>query len=511
MKFVVVGDVGQDAYHVGDEAMALAAADELSKRTGAEIVLPSRNPDQTHALHGRTAIPALRFPWPPAQRRHHLNLVRRAAAGDKDALPATDSVWTVIDAVRGSDGVLIAGGGNMNSLYGWLLYERCAMALIAHANAKPVVIAGQTFGPELTGYDRQVLHTMMEHASLIGAREPTSFRIGCELGFGTDKLVKVLDDATFLAEEPETTDNGTELPAETRELIRKPFIAATLGPEAWRDETRTLAQLAGVLDDLAQKAQMDILLIPHVGSQRLDGRDGDLESHRVVLAHSRSGRLRAAPVLAARKVAEITRRAELVLTNRYHPAVFALAAGVPVVSLSLDVYSDVRLHGAMGQWGLAAFALPLPSLASGGFAAATNEAWQRRREIRSNLEGLTQLRKNEFSTWWDAAANCLSGREPAERGPLQGIGLSDVPIVRTDSHWARDAAWLRPWFRSISSTVASAWTEGDDVRSERDELRRQLGAAEQERAHLLGSRSYRTTMALSRTAAHIRRLTGGAA
>lgn len=144
MRIVVLGDLGQRAYHVGDEAMTVAAIDELRSRIDAEFVALTRDPVQTAELYGIRTAPALEFPWPPAERNSHLELIRRAARGDREALPADHVTWRVIDEVRAADGVLIAGGGNMNSLFGWLLYERAALGIIAATLNKPLVISGQT-------------------------------------------------------------------------------------------------------------------------------------------------------------------------------------------------------------------------------------------------------------------------------------------------------------------------------------------------------------------------------
>ena len=94
------------------------------------------------------------------------------------------------------------------------------------------------------------------------------------------------------------------------------------------------------------------------------------------------------PVLPVREAASVTAAAALVITNRYHPAVFGLAAGVPVVALANDAYSDIRLAGALGNWGLGDWALPQPSLSPGGVDEAVLEAWNRRDEIRRHLDGL---------------------------------------------------------------------------------------------------------------------------
>ncbi len=502
MKILVQGDLGQVAYHVGDEAMAIAAADELRARLQAGIVLLTRDPGQTKELYGTDAIDTLVFPWPPAERSNHLDLVRRAARGDRTALPAQDSVWRVIDEVKSADGVLIAGGGNMNSLYGWLLYERAALGLIAKELGKPLVVSGQTFGPTLLPQDQQVLHELLDYAALVGAREASSYALGFQMGLGSEKLTRVLDDASFLV--PPGSEDEHHPAGEEFEFPTGPFIAATFGPESWRDGTRSLAKLGEVLDRAVELTGLPVYLIPHVGPLGEEGLGGDHESHETVLAHSQSGRVRVCPVLPAPAAAALTVAAELVLTNRYHPAVFGLAAGVPVVALANDSYSDVRLHGAMGNWGVQDWALPLSSLAIGGFDLAIAEAWTRRVEIREHLESLRPQIRAVHENWWDAVASIFSAT-----GVEAAKGLGDVVTLESDSEWAKQAKQQRVQFRALSGGIASLWTEWDDVRSQRDLLLHERNEALHEKERILGSRSFRAASLLRRGASVLRRVSGG--
>jgi polysaccharide pyruvyl transferase WcaK-like protein len=518
VKFVVQGDLGQGAYHVGDEAMALAAVDELLQRTGASVVLLSRDPAQTAALYGTRSIATIEFPWPPEERSVYLERVRRAATGDRGALPPADPVWGVIEEVSTSDGVLIAGGGNMNSLYGWLLYERAAVGLIARELGKPLVVSGQTFGPTLLPQDRKVLHELLDSAALIGAREPASYALGFELGLGSEKLVRVLDDGSFLQTRqdsqsqngepqdggPQAADGGLlegDLP-DLPDLPADGYIAATVGPDAWREGTRTLAAFAAVLDRAAQLTGLPVYLLPHMGTLGSLDAGADHESHRTVLAHSRSGRLAMLPVLPVREAAAVTAAAALVITNRYHPAVFGLAAGVPVVALANDAYSDIRLAGALGNWGLGDWALPQPSLTPGGVDEAVLEAWNRRDEIRRHLDGLRPGFERSQGTWWDAVAAVLRG------GAGSYAGLEDAPALRAVESWSRQAAEQRELFRTLSLGIGRQWTEWDDVRSQRDVLIHERDEAIRERDRILQSRTFKAAKLLGRGADVARRLTG---
>ena len=57
--------------------------------------------------------------------------------------------------------------------------------------------------------------------------------------------------------------------------------------------------------------------------------------------------------------------AAFTLTSRYHPAVFSAAAGIPVLALVPDAFTQMRVGGALNLYGLGEFTLPLGMLAGG--------------------------------------------------------------------------------------------------------------------------------------------------
>lgn len=57
------------------------------------------------------------------------------------------------------------------------------------------------------------------------------------------------------------------------------------------------------------------------------------------------------PTGTSREAAALVHGADLLITGRYHPAVFAAPAGTPVLALSADRYTRIKLGGALGHWG----------------------------------------------------------------------------------------------------------------------------------------------------------------
>lgn len=424
MKVAVLGDVGQRVYHAGDEAMAHAAVDELRARGVAELVLLSRDPVQTAALYDTEAIPALQFPWPSIDRERYLGEIRRVLQGDASALPANDQIFAFIDNIRSCDAVLIAGGGNMNSDYGWLLYERTALALVADALGKPLVVSGQTLGPTLIDADKAVLTTMLSSASLVGLREAASFELAKELLPNHLALVQTLDDASFLS------SAAAELMPDT------PYIAAS-----FTTNTGGLPQefyykaIANSIDDVVSGTGMKVLFLPHMDIDEVA--DQDLAAHLRIAEKMRSHNVVHAPMLPAREVARLTTGARLVLTTRYHPAVFAAAAGIPVAALCVDDYSDVRITGALDNWGLGAFSIPLPQLETGEYANVARVALSSSEILAHALKMWRGKRKSESTLWWDAVVSALEANPttlPKSLEPIPSVLNEELTPWLARSH-----------------------------------------------------------------------------
>ena len=470
LKVAVLADIGQPVYHVGDEAMGHAVAEELRGR-GIDVLMLSRNPSQTRELYGTDAALTLQFPWPPLDRERYLEEISRALAGDKDALPSGDQVWDFFRVIEACDAVVIAGGGNMNSGYGWLLYERAALGLVAAHYGKPLVVSGQTFGPALTAQDSQVLAALLESAQLVGAREDTSHRLAHELGVPAGKLTAGLDDAAFFAvAEPAS---GTS------------YIAATFSPGTGTlPGVEYVERIAAVLDELVEVSGLGVVLIPHMADT--GSRDQDLAVHRQIAAAMRTDNVELAELLPASEAAALTAGAALVVSSRYHPAVFAAGAGVPAVSLSTDHYSDARLSGALRNWGLEQFNLPMASLLDGGFRAAVLAAWEQRAGIAAHLRDLGGQRRADSQNWWDGVVLALQG----ERPPAPA-GLSPAASYPAEGSWQVAAGAARRVGNPLGTQASVA-----ELERQREHGLHQAAVVERDQARaelerLLGSRAFR--------------------
>lgn len=439
-RILVLADIGQAQYHVGDEAMGIAAADELTRR-GFEVIIATRDIEHSQQYIGSASgyLSTLNVPWPPAERELYIAELRAHLAGS----PARPEITDFVRSVSRVDGIVIAGGGNMNSTYGWLLYERVAYALIAQTYGIPLVISGQSLGPVLTDADAKILHEMLDIAQLVGLREATSYRWALSRDIEAHLMV---DDATFYQHKHRS------LPGRPIVDLPENYICATftgLNP----GQARTIGQL---LDDMYHRYGLRTVFLPHMGKPQL-GDQGDVAVHRDIASHMFSDPIEL-PIVHADDAVQVHRGAFIAFSTRYHPGVFSLSAGVPFIALLPDAFTDARVRGMMSQYGAENYAIPLALLNSEAPAEALHEAIQLRHELSANLRTrVNQL--NAFSVqWWDTVAAALSQRGSHFAPPP--LNLDETPTLFT-GEWNITNLLVRDDIAEISLAASLARAESD--------------------------------------------------
>lgn len=413
-RVLVVGDIGQHAYHVGDEAMTMAAARFLHEG-GCSVTLMTR--DERHSEQylnaprntdggGYSYLPFFLFPWSPAERELTLAALEcvlielhadraRPSIAELMALPQVQALPEVLhpleqtvermvgfaDSIAAMDAVVISGGGNLNSRFGWLLYERAAVALVAEYAGVPLFVTGQSLGPTLTERDAQTLERMLRSARSVSVREENSLAWCRERGIDARLCV---DDATDAAPEHPSrtldytadTDEADEVgtahavaldPSELLGALPERYVCVTVNACTQEQAER----LAGLLDRVHREHGCAPVFLSHFGDPLhadQPGRRGDADIHeRIAGLLSPAAREEAIvlPILHTDQSLLVHRAAALTITSRYHPAVFSAAAGIPVLALIPDAFTQVRVGGALSLYGWGEFTLPLGMLAGG--------------------------------------------------------------------------------------------------------------------------------------------------
>lgn len=382
MRVVALGDIGvtDGMIHIGDEAMFESAVKQLRARGVDEFVGVSVNPADTSQRYGIESIQRIGFA--PGTEAAEQRLARILALEPE----AGDPAQAVIDAVRRADGVLVTGGGNLSSLWPSHVYERAALAGIAQALGKPFVISGQTLGPALDGDDRTKVAALLASARLAGVREPDSAALAAALGIpGVRQLV---DDASFLIDDAATPGD---------------YCAVTLANHVGAaDRGAFESRAAELLDRIAATTGLRIIFSAHFAAiDRAESR-GDSAMHARVAAHM-SAPWSIEPTTDSAASARFARNAGLVVSSRYHPTVFAVAAGVPTIGIHVDDYTQTKLTGALGNFGQSSL-VSAAALVGGEAAQGVERAWEQRDITRTRDHSAARA---SSGLWWDDVAAAL--------------------------------------------------------------------------------------------------------
>lgn len=537
-RVLVVGDIGQHAYHVGDEAMTMAAARFLHEG-GCSVTLMTR--DERHSARylnaprntdggGYSYLPFFLFPWSPAERELTLAALEcvlielhadraRPSIAELMALPQVQALPEVLhpleqtvermvnfaDSIAAMDAVVISGGGNLNSRFGWLLYERAAVALVAEYAGVPLFVTGQSLGPTLTERDAQTLERMLRSARSVSVREENSLAWCRERGIDARLCV---DDATDAAPEYPSrtldytadTDEADEVgtahavaldPSELLGALPERYVCVTVNACTQEQAER----LAGLLDRVHREHGCAPVFLSHFGDPLhadQPGRRGDADTHERIAGLLSPAAREAAivlPILHTDQSLLVHRAAALTITSRYHPAVFSAAAGIPVLALIPDAFTQVRVGGALSLYGWGEFTLPLGMLTGGvpelmvaaALRCATADSGARRAELLEALRAertylLAQILAHCENTYAEGTPRQVNTEaEP----PAPFPAATQVPALPEPLGATVRAA--RDLFTATSLTAGFEWAMSDRAHSWDAEHRLRL-----ERARISG-------------------------
>lgn len=481
MRVALLCDVDQTVYHVGDEAIASAEREQLERR-GFTVVPVSR-----HEKYGpggtapADAIDALTFPHDPQDRERYAEEIQQVLGGSDAALPAEDKLFRIREQLRGVDALVIGGGGNLNSRFGWLLLERWAMGLLAHSLGLPVVVAGQTLGPDLTAADRARLRDLFAIARVVAVRDeasaalarcvgPTGSAASAVLCSSDDAAAPILDQR-ITGPADDAHGAGTEARAGTDDradtdgragAVRGRTLSVTLGSAAPFDEDEYVTALAGIIDRAATALDATVEFVPHMADQD-DPDSGDCRLNALVAARLDAPH-RLAPIELAAASAARTCAADAVLTTRFHPLVFALASATPVLPIHLDRYGRVRMDGALANAGADQRSLSLEHLladpAAVDAAIADLAHCADAPDASGPSHGAAAL--EAITGTWDAIADALQGRDPSAPSPS-----GDAPAATDtgDRSATAAAAGTRAHSPATAASGESAGTTGEPAQT----------------------------------------------
>lgn len=514
-RVLVIGDIGQHTYHVGDEAMTIASAQALSEG-GAAVTLMTRDVGHSARYIGAAVnheaaqheagapyeyLPFFLFPWAPAERELTLAALEcvltqlhadreRPSVTELVALPQVQALPEVLhpleqtvermvefaDSIAAMDAIVVSGGGNLNSRYGWLLYERAAAVRAAEHAGVPVYVTGQSLGPVLSPEDAQVLERMLRTARSVTVRERSSLAWCRERGI--DARLSVDDATDYPVASPARTLHYAEGISAGQALDELPehYVCVTVN-ECTNQQAQQIARL---LDGMWREHGYAPVFLSHYGDPQ-DPTSGDIQAHqRIAERLSPSTPATLLPILHADQSIAVHRAAAFTLTSRYHPAVFSAAAGIPVLALVPDAFTQMRVGGALSLYGLGEFTLPLGMLA-GGVPELMVAAALRHAAVTSDARRTELLEVLRAERAYLLAQILASGAEKLDEveAPAPFPAVEQVPALPEPLGATVRAA--RELFTETSLTAGFEWAMSDRAHSWDAEHRRQL-----ERARTIG-------------------------
>jgi colanic acid/amylovoran biosynthesis protein len=260
--------------------------------------------------------------------------------------------------VAAADVVILAGGGNICSLYPGLLQERLAVGALARRHRAQLIVVSQTIGPVLAPADVTAVARLLAGASVVGVREHFSLEMLARLGVAAHLHP---DDALPLDQAPQAPE---------------PYIAVTLHHG---HRGLDLGAIAQALDELARWTGWSLVFVPHFESATAVWSDARTAEQLAALL---TVHLQILPISRAQETIDVTSRASLIVSTRYHPLVFGLGLGVPCIGIVQDAYHHVKLAGALAHAGLGELTVPATSP---HLAKTLHDAAARRRDIAALL------------------------------------------------------------------------------------------------------------------------------
>jgi polysaccharide pyruvyl transferase WcaK-like protein len=410
LRLLIIADVGGvERRHIGDEAMLEANLDAFRRLIPkVAFTVVSQDPAWTAARYGVDAVAPFGFsnnPSAAAERDSMLDRLLANAVRQRAESSFGDSTFGAIDAagdaIARADGLVLSGGGNLSSTWPDLLYERVALLQLAHIFGKPAVVLGQTLGPNLKDDERRLLAKGLSSARFVGLRELPSAALALTLGVPPERIWYQCDDALTL----KTKDEYVTQPSSGTRPLR---IAVTIDPQLRATGANLFSSIVRQLRELSETTGASLILVPHEFGGESRTLPSDLTEARLLATDLGLPQTVLAAGLDADEVRQITGEAALVISSRYHPIVFGLAAGVPCLGLHGDDYCRIKLQGALAHAQLQRWTLTYDEVRQGQLLRSALELWQVREDMRRQIESRRAAWCEEARRRWCAVLYAIN-------------------------------------------------------------------------------------------------------
>jgi polysaccharide pyruvyl transferase WcaK-like protein/coenzyme F420-reducing hydrogenase beta subunit len=246
----------------------------------------------------------------------------------------------LIGELKDSDVLFLSGGGYLTGMTLTRLWDNMLLIRLAHALNVPVILSGQTIGVFKDPISRILAKWGLKKAQMIYLRDTVgSPRALDALGISDTKIGTTFDDALFF--DGASSEQVDELLCEFGIDPQKPYVAVNVhywgqSPESSR---RIMKNMARSLDTIQKDLGSQIVFVP----MAYPDEDAIEEVRATMVGKSSVPRHTYRPDLAV----SIIQQAELCITMKHHPIIFAMAAAVPTIAMAFDDYYHHKNLGAM--------------------------------------------------------------------------------------------------------------------------------------------------------------------
>lgn len=290
------------------------------------------------------------------------------------------------------------GGGYLTGATKSRLWEATFICRLCRVFDVPVVMSGHTVGEWQGRLDRWLAKWGFRDVRAITVRDnEASLRDLAEIGLAGPHVFATHDDALFCAKSDE------------RQNVPNRYVAVNF--HFWGMKQRVQAQILERLHMLFGDVRLRLGNLPLVF---IPMHISDMKSfEEYVRLYPEDGLVAFDYDYDFRKVRRVIADAELLLTMKHHPIIFAVGEDTPVVSMA---YSDYYVHknfGALQQYGVEACSMDLAGANwREDFAAALGKALDHVWFVRSVCAGkdAARARKDRFLQHVDAAVRVHDGR-----------------------------------------------------------------------------------------------------
>lgn len=276
-----------------------------------------------------------------------------------------------LEALSRADLLVVSGGGDINDTFMTYAITLLDELQMAHRRGTPTVLFGQGIGPIQNQRLRKRAMAALPSVDLICIRERRAGpSLLDSLGVPPTRVVVTGDDAIEMAYKARPHKLGTAIGVNLRVA---PYSEVNNGSsEIVRD----------VLHDTAQNYGAPLISLPI----SFHHSDSDVKTTRHLLNlhddSSDGGQNLDNPL----KIIERVGRCRVVVTGSYHPAVFALAQGIPVVSLAKSSYYIDKHLGLADLFGTGCEIVSLDDeRLREKLAKAIDRAWRAAEQVRPQL------------------------------------------------------------------------------------------------------------------------------